>query len=101
MPTSSSTVARGGGQRRDPSDGSEIRVRRLRFRRFGARFERVVNLTLIDLPGLTKVAVEGQPDCIVQDIENMVRSYVEKVTESCGLFPFSQFLRFLVIFSYV
>ncbi|CAN6479827.1 unnamed protein product [Victoria cruziana] len=38
----------------------------------------VVNLTLIDLPGLTKVAVEGQPDSIVQDIENMVRSYVEK-----------------------
>ncbi|XP_057750782.1 phragmoplastin DRP1C [Arachis stenosperma] len=38
----------------------------------------VVNLTLIDLPGLTKVAVEGQPDTIVQDIENMVRSYVEK-----------------------
>ncbi|XP_028752506.1 dynamin-related protein 1C [Neltuma alba] len=38
----------------------------------------VVNLTLIDLPGLTKVAVEGQPDTIVEDIENMVRSYVEK-----------------------
>ncbi|CAA6666992.1 unnamed protein product [Spirodela intermedia] len=42
----------------------------------------VVNLTLIDLPGLTKVAVGkdalGQPDSIVQDIENMVRSYVEK-----------------------
>ncbi|AQK92016.1 Dynamin protein 1A [Zea mays] len=38
----------------------------------------VVNLTLIDLPGLTKVAVEGQPENIVQDIENMVRSYIEK-----------------------
>ncbi|XP_023900849.1 phragmoplastin DRP1E [Quercus suber] len=38
----------------------------------------VVNLTLIDLPGLTKVAIEGQPESIVQDIENMVRSYVEK-----------------------
>ncbi|CAN6579628.1 unnamed protein product [Malus baccata var. baccata] len=38
----------------------------------------VVNLTLIDLPGLTKVAVEGQPESIVQDIENMVHSYVEK-----------------------
>ncbi|KAA3460316.1 dynamin-related protein 1E-like [Gossypium australe] len=51
-----------------------------------------VNLTLIDLPGLTKVAVgippafllrslflvEGQPESIVQDIESMVRSYVEK-----------------------
>ncbi|KAG8086368.1 hypothetical protein GUJ93_ZPchr0010g9571 [Zizania palustris] len=39
----------------------------------------VVNLTLIDLPGLTKVAVEGQPDSIVHDIENMVRSFIEKV----------------------
>ncbi|KAF8021150.1 hypothetical protein BT93_G1547 [Corymbia citriodora subsp. variegata] len=38
----------------------------------------VVNLTLIDLPGLAKVAVEGQPDTIVEDIENMVCSYVEK-----------------------
>lgn len=38
----------------------------------------VVNLTLIDLPGLTRVAVEGQPESIVQDIENMVRSYIEK-----------------------
>ncbi|KAE8716142.1 Dynamin-related protein 1E [Hibiscus syriacus] len=38
----------------------------------------VVNLTLIDLPGLTKVAVEGQSETIVSDIENMVRSYVEK-----------------------
>ncbi|CAN1310303.1 Phragmoplastin DRP1E [Linum perenne] len=38
----------------------------------------VVNLTLVDLPGLTKVAVEGQPESIVQDIEIMVRSYVDK-----------------------
>ncbi|XP_047337757.1 phragmoplastin DRP1E-like [Impatiens glandulifera] len=38
----------------------------------------VVNLTLIDLPGLTKVAVEGQPESIVQDIESMVNTYVEK-----------------------
>ncbi|KAL6181165.1 hypothetical protein ACLB2K_047820 [Fragaria x ananassa] len=38
----------------------------------------VVNLTLVDLPGLTKVAVEGQPESIVQDIENMVRSYIAK-----------------------
>uniref|UniRef100_A0A803M4T7 Uncharacterized protein n=1 Tax=Chenopodium quinoa TaxID=63459 RepID=A0A803M4T7_CHEQI len=38
----------------------------------------VVNLTLIDLPGLTKVAIDGQPESIVQDIENMVRSYIEK-----------------------
>ncbi|CAL5395107.1 unnamed protein product [Camellia sinensis] len=39
----------------------------------------VVNLTLIDLPGLTKVAIDGQSESIVQDIENMVRSYIEKV----------------------
>ncbi|RYQ88141.1 hypothetical protein Ahy_B09g095529 isoform N [Arachis hypogaea] len=39
---------------------------------------KVVNLTLVDLPGLTKVAVEGQQESIVQDIENMVRSYIEK-----------------------
>jgi GTPase SAR1 family protein len=38
----------------------------------------VVNLTLIDLPGLTKVAVDGQSENIVQDIENMVRAYIEK-----------------------
>ncbi|KAL8092014.1 phragmoplastin DRP1E-like [Apium graveolens] len=38
----------------------------------------VVNLTLIDLPGLTKVAVDGQSETIVEDIENMVRAYVEK-----------------------
>ncbi|XP_050204201.1 phragmoplastin DRP1A [Mercurialis annua] len=38
----------------------------------------VVNLTLIDLPGLTKVAVEGQHESIVMDIENMVRSFIEK-----------------------
>ncbi|GAB2273686.1 Phragmoplastin drp1e [Dionaea muscipula] len=38
----------------------------------------VVDLTMIDLPGLTKVAVEGQPEGTVQDIENMIRSYVEK-----------------------
>ncbi|QCD81469.1 dynamin-related protein 1E-like [Vigna unguiculata] len=38
----------------------------------------VVNLTLIDLPGLTKVAVEGQSESIVQDIENMIHSYVDK-----------------------
>ncbi|KAH0928255.1 hypothetical protein HID58_013982 [Brassica napus] len=38
----------------------------------------VVNLTLVDLPGLTKVAVEGQPETIVEDIESMVRTYVDK-----------------------
>lgn len=38
----------------------------------------VVNLALIDLPGLTKVAVEEQPESVVKEIEDMVRSYVEK-----------------------
>ncbi|XP_004306673.1 PREDICTED: dynamin-related protein 1A [Fragaria vesca subsp. vesca] len=38
----------------------------------------VVNLTLVDLPGLTKVAIDGQPESIVQDIENMVRAFIEK-----------------------
>ncbi|KAI4364690.1 hypothetical protein MLD38_020747 [Melastoma candidum] len=38
----------------------------------------LVNLTLIDLPGLTKVAVEGQPESTVQEIENMVKSYIQK-----------------------
>ncbi|ONK71834.1 uncharacterized protein A4U43_C04F12870 [Asparagus officinalis] len=47
----------------------------------------VVNLTLIDLPGLTKVAVEGQPENIAKDIENMVRSYVEK--PSCFILAIS------------
>lgn len=37
-----------------------------------------MNLTLVDLPGLTKVAIDGQPESIVHDIENMVRSYIEK-----------------------
>ncbi|GJW11238.1 hypothetical protein Tco_1577065 [Tanacetum coccineum] len=40
--------------------------------------DRVVNLTLIDLPGLTIVVVEGHPESIVEDIENMVCSYVKK-----------------------
>ncbi|XP_058100431.1 dynamin-related protein 5A-like isoform X1 [Magnolia sinica] len=38
----------------------------------------VVNLTMIDLPGLTKVAIDGQSESIVQDIEIMVRSFIEK-----------------------
>ncbi|THF99371.1 hypothetical protein TEA_019097 [Camellia sinensis var. sinensis] len=42
-------------------------------------YRNIVNLTLIDLPGLTKVSVEGQSDTIVEDIENVVHSYVEKV----------------------
>ncbi|CAL5400609.1 unnamed protein product [Camellia sinensis] len=47
----------------------------------------VVNLTLIDLPGLTKVAIDGQSESIVQDIENMVRSYIEKFEVLSSLHP--------------
>ena len=36
----------------------------------------VPNLTLVDLPGLTKVAIDGQPESIIHDIEAMVRTYV-------------------------
>ncbi|XP_042008717.1 phragmoplastin DRP1C isoform X2 [Salvia splendens] len=37
-----------------------------------------IQLSIYSPNGLTKVAVEGQPESIVQDIEMMVRSYVEK-----------------------
>ena len=35
------------------------------------RSPNVVNLTLVDLPGLTKVAVEGQPESIVREIDQV------------------------------
>eukprot|EP00850_Spirogloea_muscicola_P002385 SM000009S23514 [mRNA] locus=s9:452194:477102:- [translate_table: standard] len=51
----------------------------------------VVNLTLVDLPGLTKIAVDGQPDSIVRDIETMVHSYVQKPnTIILGISPANQ-----------
>ncbi|KAK9107885.1 hypothetical protein Syun_023896 [Stephania yunnanensis] len=57
----------------------------------------VVNLTMIDLPGLTKVVIEGQPDSILQEIENMVRSFIEKVYTLCialkGILAFTTFWR--------
>lgn len=37
----------------------------------------VIDLTLVDLPGLTKIAVEGQHEGIVQEIETMVRNFVD------------------------
>jgi hypothetical protein len=37
----------------------------------------VPNLTLVDMPGLTKVPIDGQPISIVQDLEEMARSYVK------------------------
>ena len=36
----------------------------------------VPSLTLVDMPGLTKIAVEGQPKSIVKDIEDMARYYI-------------------------
>jgi dynamin 1-like protein len=36
----------------------------------------VPNLTLVDLPGLIKVAVEGSESCIFDDIHMMVQNYV-------------------------
>ncbi|CAG9462480.1 unnamed protein product [Pedinophyceae sp. YPF-701] len=37
----------------------------------------VPNLTLVDMPGLTKVAMDGQPASIVDEIKDMVRSFIE------------------------
>ena len=38
---------------------------------------RVLNLTLVDLPGLTKVAIGDQPKDIEVQIRNMVRQFIE------------------------
>jgi len=37
----------------------------------------VPNLTLVDMPGLTKIPVGDQPASITQDIEDMARMYIE------------------------
>lgn len=37
----------------------------------------VPNLTLVDMPGLTKIAIDGQPPSIVKDLEDMARAYVK------------------------
>ncbi|WIA18610.1 hypothetical protein OEZ86_005059 [Tetradesmus obliquus] len=37
----------------------------------------VPNLTLVDMPGLTKVPIDGQPLSIVQDLEEMCRQYIK------------------------
>ncbi|EAX98164.1 Dynamin central region family protein [Trichomonas vaginalis G3] len=39
---------------------------------------KVLNLTLVDLPGITKVAVGDQPQSIVQEIYDMVKSFAIK-----------------------
>jgi hypothetical protein len=33
-------------------------------------------LSLVDMPGLTKIAIDGQPKSIVTELENMAREYV-------------------------
>ena len=40
----------------------------------------VLNLTLIDLPGLTKVAIGDQPVDIEQQIRSMIMTYISKET---------------------
>lgn len=37
----------------------------------------VPNLTLVDMPGLTKVPIDGQPLSIVTDLEEMARTYIK------------------------
>eukprot|EP00198_Chlamydomonas_reinhardtii_P011594 XP_001700931.1 dynamin-related GTPase [Chlamydomonas reinhardtii] len=37
----------------------------------------VPNLTLVDMPGLTKVPIDGQPASIVQELDDMARQYVK------------------------
>lgn len=37
----------------------------------------VPNLTLVDMPGLTKIPIAGQPPSIVRDIEDMARKFIE------------------------
>uniref|UniRef100_A0A7S0WQS1 Dynamin GTPase n=1 Tax=Chlamydomonas leiostraca TaxID=1034604 RepID=A0A7S0WQS1_9CHLO len=37
----------------------------------------VPNLTMVDMPGLTKVPIDGQPASIVQELEDMARMYVK------------------------
>ena len=40
----------------------------------------VLSITLIDLPGLTKIAVGDQPSDISVQIEDMIRSFIERET---------------------
>ena len=41
----------------------------------------VLNITLIDLPGMTKIAIGDQPKDIEQQIKDMIMEFVSK--ESC------------------
>ena len=42
----------------------------------------VLNLTLVDLPGLTKVPVGDQPTDIERQIKNLVTDYISKPNSS-------------------
>lgn len=42
------------------------------------RYRRVLNLTLVDLPGMTRVAVGDQPADIGKQIETMVMQYISQ-----------------------
>ncbi|KAK9812407.1 hypothetical protein WJX73_008699 [Symbiochloris irregularis] len=37
----------------------------------------VPNLTLVDMPGLTKVPIDGQPRSIVKELDDMARTYIK------------------------
>ena len=38
----------------------------------------VIDLTLVDLPGIVKVSVDGQSDSLVEDLYSMVKEYCDK-----------------------
>ena len=35
------------------------------------------NLTLVDMPGLTKIATDSQPHSIVRELEDMSKAYIK------------------------
>ena len=41
------------------------------------RSSRVPSLTIVDMPGLTKISTDGQPTTIVRDLEEMARAYIK------------------------
>ena len=47
-----------------------------RYIMLSIRSRHVPNLTLVDMPGLTKVATSDQPDSIVSEIEEMARAFI-------------------------
>ena len=48
--------------------------------RLTIRSPNVLTMTLVDLPGITRVAVGDQPEDIEQQIRNMILSYIKKET---------------------